>query len=80
MPLFFFHTQTTVRFTDEEGTELKGPFEARQQAIGVCGEMLRDAPKEFWGSRPWTVTVTTAEGLVLWEIYVDGTSAAAAPE
>jgi hypothetical protein len=47
MPRFFFHTQTTVRFTDEEGTELKGPVEARKQAKAVYGEMIRDTPDQF---------------------------------
>ena len=79
MSLFFFHTQTDTRFTDEEGTEIDGPVEARRQAIRTCGEMMRDAPEGFWGSRPWSVTVTDPAGLVLWDIHVDGSPSAAAP-
>jgi hypothetical protein len=80
MALFFFHTQTDTRFTDLEGTEIDGAVEARRQAIKTCGEMMRDAPEGFWGSRPWSVTVTDADGLVLWEVQVDGSLSAAAPQ
>lgn len=72
MPRYFFHTQTDIRLTDEEGFELDGPVEARREAITACGEMMRDAPEQFWGSRPWSVTVTDAGGLVLYEISMDG--------
>ncbi|MES2290349.1 MAG: hypothetical protein V4530_11490 [Pseudomonadota bacterium] len=80
MSLFFFHTQTTTRFTDEHGFEFATPREARQQAIKTCGEMVHDCPDEFWGSRPWGVTVTDATGLILWELSIDGFSSAGAPK
>ena len=76
MPRYFFHTQTDTRFTDTEGFELPGPIEARQMAIRTCGEMMRDCPEPFWGSRLWTVTVTDHAGLILWEIFMDGVAAA----
>lgn len=79
MPRFFFHTQTESRDSDMEGMELANPFEARREAIKTCGEMMRDCPEPFWGSRPWSVTVTDAAGLVLWEIYIDGVASSAAP-
>jgi hypothetical protein len=78
VPRFFFHTQTDTRFTDEEGIELPDAVAARGEAIRMCGEMMRDAPEGFWGSRPWTVTVTDATGLVLWDISIDGAASAAA--
>jgi hypothetical protein len=77
MARFFFHTQTGTRFTDNDGTELDGPVAARRQAIETCGQMMREAPEGFWGSRPWSVTVTDEAGLVLWEIYIDGQASAA---
>jgi hypothetical protein len=75
MPLFLLHTQTDTRTSDDQGTELAGPEEARREAIRTCGEMMRDCADSFWGSRPWSVTVTDAAGLVLWEISVDGSPA-----
>jgi hypothetical protein len=71
---FHFHTQTDVRVTDTEGTEYPGYAEARREAIRTCGQMMQDAPEQFWGSRPWSVTVTDATGLILWDIQLDGTS------
>jgi hypothetical protein len=78
MPRYFFHMQTETRTSDEDGLDLSSPIKARRQAIQTCGEMMRDAPEGFWGSRPWNVTVTDAAGLVLWEIHMDGTASAAA--
>jgi hypothetical protein len=78
MPRFYFHTETDVRMTDHEGMELEGFVDARKEAIRTCGQMMRDAPEVFWGSRPWNVSVTDAGGLILWVIYVDGVTSAAA--
>ena len=72
MQRYFFHTQTDTRFPDAEGIMLQGAVQARSQVIQTCGQMLADAPEGFWGSRPWSVTVTNAAGLVLWEIAMDG--------
>jgi hypothetical protein len=72
MPQYFFHTQTQARAIDGEGLELSGDAEARSEAIKSCGEMVRDAPERFWGSRPWAVTVTDTTGRVLYEISVNG--------
>jgi len=36
--------------------------------------MMIDAADAFWGSRPWSITVTNAEGLILWEIIMDGSA------
>lgn len=80
MPRFYFHTQSDVRITDSEGLELAGAFEARKQAIQSCGELMKDCADAFWGSRPWSVTITDVTGVVLWEIEIDGSaSPAAAP-
>lgn len=72
MQRYFFHTQTDTRFTDVEGLVFATAAEARHQAIQTCGQMMADAPEPFWGSRPWSVTVTNFSGLVLWEIFMDG--------
>ena len=79
MPKYYFHTDTLTRTTDPEGTVLPGALEARRQAIATCGEMMKDSPEGFWGSKPWSVTVTDAVGLILWELNIDGSATAAAP-
>ncbi|WP_431312377.1 DUF6894 family protein [Sphingomonas natans] len=78
MARYFFHVQTDVRSTDLEGWEFDTPIEARSQAIATCGQMMRDAAEAFWGSRPWSVSVTNAVGLILWELSMDGYAAPAA--
>lgn len=78
MALYYFHTQTHTRETDSEGTEFATPLEARAQAIVTCGELMKDAAQSFWGSRPWSVTVTNAEGLILWDLSMDGFASPAA--
>ncbi|WP_443027167.1 DUF6894 family protein [Sphingomonas sp. LB3N6] len=77
MPRFYFHTETDVRTTDTEGHECGSYSHARREAIKTCGQMMQDAPEVFWGSRPWSVSVTDATGLILWEIYLDGQTSAA---
>ena len=78
VPRYFFHTQTETRSSDATGIEMRSHTEARAEAIRTCGEMMRDNPEAFWGSRPWNVTVTDASGLVLYEIMMDGTASPAA--
>ena len=80
MQRYFFHTETTTRFTDLEGAEFPTPNEARQEAIRTCAEMMRDSPDGFWGSRPWSVTVTNNAGLIFWSLSIDGYQGAEAPE
>ncbi|MET0239577.1 MAG: hypothetical protein ABW184_06730, partial [Sphingobium sp.] len=77
MAVYFFHMHTDTRSTDAEGTEFAHPLEARAQAIATCGQMMKEAPETFWGSRPWSVVVTNAAGLILWEISMDGFAAPA---
>lgn len=80
MPRYLFHSQTDSRYSDSEGVEFATPHDARKEAIRLCGEMLKDSPEPFWGSRPWSVTVTNDAGLILWEIFIDGVSSAAVSE
>lgn len=72
MPRYYFHSSTTSRVTDDTGFECASPADARRTAIKTVGEMLQGAEDEFWGSRPWSVTVTDAMGLIMYEIAVDG--------
>ena len=64
---FYFHTETDVRTTDTDGQEFATYGEARVEAIRTCGQLMKDAPEVFWGSRPWSVTVTDKSGFILWE-------------
>ena len=44
---------------------------------GQEGARARWVIMAFWRSRPWSVTVTDARGLILWEVSMDGVSSAA---
>jgi hypothetical protein len=57
--------------------EFASPTQARSQAIETCAQMVKDNPDAFWGSRPWTIVVTDASGLILWDLAMDGQASAA---
>jgi hypothetical protein len=78
MPRYHFHSSTNSRFTDDEGVECATPLDARKMAIRTCGEMIHGCEDAFWGSRPWTITVTDAAGTIMYEIAVDGYASEAA--
>jgi hypothetical protein len=42
--------------------------------------MIHGAKDKFWGTRPWTVTVTDAMGTIMYEIAVDGFASEAASQ
>jgi hypothetical protein len=79
MPRFFYHTQTDKRLSDPSGTEYATLVDARRAAIKTCAELIHEAPEQFWGSRPWTVTVTDEAGLIMWEVIMHGVAGAASP-
>lgn len=66
MPTFFFHTEDGRSFRDEEGTDLVDSHAARNEAVVVLAELLREDPEEFWRDRSFRVTVTDDVGLTLY--------------
>jgi hypothetical protein len=62
MPRFFFHTDDgPLTFRDEVGIEMR-IAEARIEATRVLGELLKDAPVEFWSSGHLIVNVESDDG------------------
>lgn len=80
MPRYYFHTQTVSRITGAEGMELSDILAARAEAIRTSGELVRDGVATFWGSRPWSVTVTNAVGAILLEIETHGHASTVLPD
>lgn len=80
MPIYFFHIQDTKWNSDAEGLYLEDDGAARREAIRTTSEMVRDCPEDFWGSRPWSVTVTDAAGSILYEISMNGHASRVATE
>jgi hypothetical protein len=63
MPRFYFHVEDDRTMLDQEGTELPDIERARQEAICVAGEMLRDGiGKVIWDEKPWRMWVTDQPG------------------
>ena len=70
MARYFFHTNSPDRFSDDLGHDLPSADHARSMAILYMAEILRDAPNQFWRSKPWSVTVADQNGLQLFAIEV----------
>ena len=62
MPRYYFNVHDGRDIPDEQGIELPGPKEARDQAVIACGEALKDLDGDFWKSQEWTMTVTDETG------------------
>jgi hypothetical protein len=72
MPRYFFHADSHTRFRDTEGVELSSLDDARVEAPKTVGDLIREEPRMFWGSRPWSLTVTDGEHLILFTLEIDG--------
>jgi hypothetical protein len=62
VPRYFFNVHDGKDFPDNEGSELAGPEEAREQAIVVAGAMLKDHGAEFWNHGDWRMVVLDESG------------------
>lgn len=77
MDRFYFHIEYGQTFPDEEGTELPDIAAARNAAVSLLGEMLKDDGDKFWTKPNITITVTDASGLVLWTLETVGMASSA---
>ena len=59
MPRFYFHVEDDRTTLDREGTLLPDIDAARQEAIILAGEMLRNGSgKVIWSGKLWRMWVT----------------------
>ena len=72
MPRYFFHTPGDDPSLDE-GVELAGPKEAREQASIAAGEILRDIDGAFWSKPEWQMQVTDERGATVCLLTIKGT-------
>lgn len=77
MKRYFFHVQYGELFQDGEGTTLPDLKAAQRNAAELMGRMLIDESDGFWDKPNIAVTVTDADGLVLWTLDTVGCTAAA---
>jgi hypothetical protein len=58
VPRYFFNVLDHPSGPDSEGSELAGPQAAREAAVRLCGEMIRELDGTFWQSPLWQLEVT----------------------
>ena len=80
MPVFYFHTEDGRSFRDEEGVELVDCHAARNEALVVLAELVKEDPEEFWRERSFTVTVTNDVGLTLYILDLSAIASGAVEE
>ena len=72
MARYYFHTECGGHFTDTDGEDLPNRTAARTMAADIIGQRLRDGSEVFWGTEPWTMTVTDESGVILFTIRING--------
>lgn len=77
MERYFFHIEDGETLRDEQGLELRNIEAARQEAVAVMAQYLRDRPDDIWEDRPVTVTVQDDRGMTLFCVITSGHNAAA---
>jgi hypothetical protein len=70
MPRYFFHIQDSQSQIDKEGTEIGSLEEAREEAVRLAGQMLRDGAPEFWKHGKWRLEVASPTGFPLFTLVV----------
>lgn len=59
---YFFHIHDGSDYIDQDGVELSGLDEAREQAVVAAGEALKDLDGKFWTNADWRLWVTDEAG------------------
>ena len=77
MPRFYFHTEDGQLLRDEEGTDLVDVHAARNEAVAILAELLKEDPEEFWKDRSFKLTVTDDDGLTLYILDLSAVASAA---
>jgi hypothetical protein len=67
---YFFHLEHTKTLTDREGSEHPDLNAAKRHAVKVVADTLSSEPQTFWDSDVFRVTVSEADGLVLFTVEV----------
>ncbi len=78
MPRYFFHLEHTVEVRDERGVELSDLDAAKCHAVKTIAEALCEEPKAFWAADQFRMTVTRADGLMLFTVEMVSALAPAA--
>jgi hypothetical protein len=77
MPIFHFHTEDGVRISDTEGTDLADVEAAKDAAVQILAETLRNNSRLFWAHEGFSIIVTDDQALTLFSLNVSATMSAA---
>ena len=70
MPRYYFNVADGRSFRDPEGVELAGPEAAREEAVRVLGELLRDEPALFLEHELLELRVVPKNGDTIYRLVV----------
>ena len=77
MARYFFNIENGHTLADTEGTELPSLKAAKNEAIQLLSDSLRNKPDVFWGAPSFAVVVRDETGLILFTLDVGVTMAPA---
>ncbi|MDB5734396.1 MAG: hypothetical protein JWP16_1803 [Alphaproteobacteria bacterium] len=67
MPRYFFNVQDSSG-RDIEGSELADLHAAKEAAVRLCGEMIREIDGAFWDAPLWRLEVTNPQNRLLFSL------------
>jgi hypothetical protein len=70
MQRYHFNVQDSASGPDLEGTRFASLDAARNAAVRLAGDMLREQPAAFWDQGEWVMDVTDDAGLVLFSLLL----------
>ena len=63
MPRYHFNVEDGYSLPDEDGTDLRDLDNAKDEAVRLAGEILKNGGRHFWKTQTeWRMTVTDAGG------------------
>jgi hypothetical protein len=80
MPRYFFHVHDGQSSIDRDGTELASLQEAREEAVRLSGQMLRERAARFWEGEKWRLDVASPADVPLFTLIVAAFDAPGAAE
>ncbi len=78
MARYFFHTEDGHTTRDHEGTQLPDNAAAKQKAVEVLTEMVRERSEELWRDKVFRLMITDGSGLILFALDLSAVEAPAA--
>lgn len=68
MPRYYFHVHDGKDFPDLQGTVLPSVDAAKSEAVRFMADLLAHNPDGFWSGGEWTMHVTDARDVELFEL------------